>query len=91
MSIARGLFRVWTTATLLSFCVAAASYFLLQHLPAAKSAGDANIYIPLFLAGLAAPFALGAALTALGLALGVLRWIWRTVHPAPGRLRAARM
>lgn len=91
MSIARNLFRIWMMLTILALCVAGASYWLVQHLPAARSASDANIYIALFLASLAAPLALAIALTALGLMLGLLRWVWRMTHRNPGRLRVARM
>jgi hypothetical protein len=80
MSIVGCLFRIWAGLTVLAVAIAAASYWLVDHLPAAQSAESANIYVNAFLITAPAPVLTVPALVAVGLVWGLLRWLSRRLH-----------
>jgi hypothetical protein len=84
MSISKCLFLIWVKLSLLSILVDVASYWLVEHTPAAVP-GSTNLnYLMIFTVSVPAPIVLAIVLTLVWLFLtlswALLRWIWKMLH-----------
>ena len=82
MSLRNSLFRIWLALTIVSVAVDVACFWLVQHTPAALPGTQDYNYITIFLVSAPAPIVLAILLTALGVLVGLLRWLWNAIRPA---------
>lgn len=84
MSISKCLFLIWAKLSLLSVLVDVASYWLVEHTPAAVPGSTDPNYLMIFTASVPAPIVLAIVLTLVWLFLklssALLRWIWKMLH-----------
>jgi hypothetical protein len=80
MSIVGCLVRAWMSLTILAVAINFASVWLVDHLPAARSVSEANIYLDVFMISAPAPIVLVPVLTVVGGLWGLLRALSRLVQ-----------
>jgi hypothetical protein len=87
MSIIRSLFRLWMSLTVLAVAIDLACFWLVEHLPAARTASEGNIYLDVFLISVPAPVLLSPVLALTGLVWGLLRSLSRLARRPQARPR----
>jgi hypothetical protein len=87
MSVKQCLFRLWVKLTVLSVLVDIASFWLVDHTPAAVPGSDGPNYLLILLVSAPAPIVLAVVLTLVGLFCSLSGW---GLEEASSRLASAR-
>jgi hypothetical protein len=82
MSVKQCLFRLWVKLTVLSVVVDVASFWLVDHTPAAVPGSDGPNYLLILLVSAPAPIVLAVVLTLVGLFCSLSGWVWKKLRLA---------